>query len=135
MKYTQPGPFTVGGVSAEYDEGHERTFEASGRVKRGRYRYDPDTKSMVEMGAPPPVEARTQISMDRHYENMAATDGTDIGSRRKHQEYMRRNGLAVADDFKGTWAKATQEREAYLQHGTDKTRRADIERALHTRRK
>lgn len=39
------------------------------------------------------------IMMDRFYENTCATDGTDIGSRRKHREYMRLNGLTTVDDY------------------------------------
>jgi hypothetical protein len=70
------------------------------------------------------------IVMDRHYENMAATDGTDIGSRRKHREYMKRHNLAIADDFKETWAKAAKEREkVYTGEHDRKGRREDIERA------
>jgi hypothetical protein len=39
------------------------------------------------------------ILMDRFYENTKATDGTDIGSRRKHREYMKATGLAPTGDF------------------------------------
>jgi len=43
------------------------------------------------------------ILMDRFYENTKATDGTDIGSRRKHRAYMRDRGLAPTDDFSPSW--------------------------------
>jgi hypothetical protein len=39
------------------------------------------------------------ILMDRFYENTKATDGTDIGSRRKHRDYMKATGLAPTSDF------------------------------------
>lgn len=39
------------------------------------------------------------VMVDRFYENTKATDGTDIGSRRKHRDYMKANGLAPASDF------------------------------------
>lgn len=51
------------------------------------------------------------LAGDRHYEGMRALDGTDISSRTKHREYMKRNGLTTADDFKETWSKAQAERE------------------------
>jgi len=53
------------------------------------------------------------LAGDRHYDGLRAPDGTDISSRTKHREYMKANNLTVMDDFKGTWAKAQKEREAY----------------------
>jgi hypothetical protein len=66
---------------------------------------------------------------DRSYDGLKATDGTDIGSRSKHREYMRANNLATADDFKGTWERAKKEREQlYTRGGT--FRKSDVERAI-----
>lgn len=114
-------------------------------MSRKRYIYTQGGEPIKdENGNLAPVEvstdyeppARLQISMDRHYENTSATDGTDIGSRRKHQEYMKRNGLTLADDFKGTWAKAAQEREAFFKGETDKGgRREAVARALEQRKR
>lgn len=67
---------------------------------------------------------------DRHYEGLKATDGTDISSRSKHREYMKANGLAMADDFKNTWAQAQEQRDAYHQRGGSFSR-SDVERAIH----
>lgn len=53
------------------------------------------------------------LAGDRHYDGLRASDGTDISSRTKHREYMKRHGLTTADDFKDTWAKAQREREEY----------------------
>jgi hypothetical protein len=76
------------------------------------------------------------IMVDRFYENTVATDGTDIGSRRKHRDYMKANNLTTMDDFKSTWDKAAREREAIRQGQHDKKeRREQIERALHQRHK
>lgn len=50
------------------------------------------------------------LAGDRHYDGLAAPDGTDISTRTKHREYMKRNGLTVADDYKGEWAKAEKDR-------------------------
>jgi hypothetical protein len=66
---------------------------------------------------------------DRSYDGLRATDGTDISSRSKHREYMKANGLATADDFKESWAKAQQQRDQYRQNGGTFSRR-DVERAI-----
>lgn len=72
------------------------------------------------------------LAGDRHYDGLVATDGTDISTRTKHREYMKRNGLTMADDFKGTWAKEQKEREA-LRTGTfqDKHLRETISQEVH----
>lgn len=54
---------------------------------------------------------------DRSYDGLRATDGTDISTRSKHREYMKANGLATADDFKDTWAKAQERRERLFTEG------------------
>ena len=59
-------------------------------------------------------DAKQPVFTDRHHEGQRAPDGTDIGSRRKRAEYMRLNGLADADDFKGSWVKARQERDNFF---------------------
>lgn len=71
------------------------------------------------------------LAGDRHYDGLRATDGTDISTRTKHREYMKRNGLAMASDFKNTWASSQKEREA-LRTGTlkDAELRADITRQV-----
>lgn len=74
------------------------------------------------------------IMVDRFYENTKAPDGTDIGSRRKHREYMRANNLTTVDDFKGTWDRAAKEREVIREGKHDRReRREAIERALYKR--
>ena len=78
--------------------------------------------------------ADAPIMAGRFYENMAATDGTDIGSRSKHREYMRVNGLTTMDDYKIQWSKQAAEREAAMTPGSGhdaKQRREDVARALH----
>lgn len=77
--------------------------------------------------------AANALAGDRHYEGMRAPDGTDISSRSKHREYMRRTGLTTVDDFKGTWKKAENERTA-LRQGTfqDKELRQDLTKQVYT---
>lgn len=62
-----------------------------------------------------PTHVRTQIATGSLYEGQRALDGTDVSSRAKFNEYLRRTGCAVADDFKGEWAKAAEARQAYRQ--------------------
>ena len=90
--------------------------------------YDLDSFGDGERAADAPIMA------GRFYENTAATDGTDIGSRQKHREYMRINGLTTMDDYKDQWAKQAKERESMLTPGSGhdaKQRREDVARALH----
>lgn len=67
---------------------------------------------------------------DREYDGLRATDGTDISSRSKQREYMKRHGLTTVDDFSSSWAKAKEAREAYYQRGGSFDR-SSIERAIH----
>lgn len=55
------------------------------------------------------------LAGDRHYDGMRAQDGTDISSRTKHREYMKRHGLTTYDDFKQTFAKEQEKREQFRQ--------------------
>ena len=74
------------------------------------------------------------IVMDRVYENLCATDGTDIGSRRRYKEYAKKNGLTHPSDFTNQWAAAAKEREAISTGNYDrKSRREEVERAIHQR--
>ena len=57
------------------------------------------------------------LAGDRGYDGLRAQDGTDISSRSKHREYMKRHGLTTADDFKDTWAKAEKARAEYRTTG------------------
>ncbi len=66
---------------------------------------------------------------DRHYDGVQAPDGSDISTRTKHRDYMKRTGLTTADDFQGTWAQAKAQRERLFTEGGT-FRRQDIERAI-----
>lgn len=98
----------------EYDEGYDRTFGKDRRPVRGRWIWDEREQRLVEASEYRAAERALDapIMVDRFYENtVSPIDGTDIGSRRKHRDYMRAHGLAPADDFKGTWAEKERERE------------------------
>jgi hypothetical protein len=69
---------------------------------------------------------------DRHYDGLRALDGTDISSRSKHREYMRRHGLTTVDDFTNHFERAAKERADYYTTGGDhRARRKAVERAIY----
>lgn len=72
------------------------------------------------------------LAGDRHYDGLRATDGTDISTRSKHREYMKRNGLTTADDFTASWRAAEEQRNRYRrgEPGTGAVTRDDIARAF-----
>ena len=63
---------------------------------------------------------------DRHYDGIQATDGTDISTRARHREYMRRNNLTTIDDYTEHWG--THRRTEELKDS--KRRRETIERTI-----
>lgn len=109
-------------------------------MSRRRYRYisGPEGQLVSEevhpnyVGSGEPGAARVELMLDGHYDGLQATDGTPIDSRTKHREYMHRHGLAMADDFKGAWAKAADRRADLSTTGGDHAaRRATVERVIH----
>jgi hypothetical protein len=102
-------------ITAEYADGYDRTFgKPSG--ERGTFVYDKRQGKCVplfeEYQPDEPAQALSApIMSGRFYENAKTVEGHDIGSRRKHREYMKERGLTTADDFTETWAKAERERE------------------------
>ena len=84
------------------------------------------------------MKPHNRVVGDSHYDGLRATDGTDIGSRKKRREYMHRNNLCDADDMKGEWAKAEKQREAMRtpdgQFDTQARREAVIEAMRKARR-
>ena len=110
-------------------------------MSRRRYRYDPDVGAVVEIGSDwTDVERRAQTPTEELvYGNLGtSTDGTPINSRTKHREYMKRNNLALADDYKHSWEKAAKERESFYRGDSEKLRRdarEDAGRALYEARK
>lgn len=66
---------------------------------------------------------------DRHYQDLKATDGTDISTRAKHRAYMKAKGLTTADDYTETWKKAAEKRAESLA-GIDPSRKQDVAAAV-----
>ena len=77
------------------------------------------------------IAGHNVLAGDRHYDGMQATDGTDISTRTKHREYMKRHGLTTVDDYRETWAKAQKARDEYRMTGKGGAiTRDDIARAI-----
>ncbi len=103
------------------------------RMSRTRYWFNPETKEMQDHPYHPPEERiGLQLVTDSWYEGARAPDGTDIGSRTKHRNYLKATGLAVADDYKETWAKAEAVREAKRKGEHEPTNRALREKIEHS---
>lgn len=103
-------------------------------MPRRRFVWDPDIKDLVEVSPDyeQPRRADGALWNDRHYDGLKATDGTDISSRSKHREYMKKNGLTTADDFKETWSRAAQQRAEYYQGKSGGAiTKHDIARTIH----
>jgi len=84
----------------------------------------------------PPQAKNAPICAGRFYENTVAQDGADIGSRKKHREYMRAKGLTMMSDYRETWKNAEKRREKELSPDWDKKqRREDVARAWYERTK
>lgn len=100
-------------VTDAFRENHAETFGERKPNQRGRWVWDKQQNKLVraEEYVPEHVDSRVPVLTDRHHENTVAPDGTDIGSRAKRREYMKRTGYAEADDFKGVWNKANERRK------------------------
>lgn len=73
-------------------------------------------------------------SEEEVYGHAHATDGTDLSTRTRHREYMRRNGLTVASDYTQTWAKAGPELKRAVTPGSghdSRERREQIGRTMY----
>ena len=102
-------------------------------MTRRRFIQDRHTGELIEVTEDHREPMRNDAGVlwgDRHYDGARATDGADISTRTKHREYMASRGLTMADDYKESWARAQQQRQAYFQQGGS-IRRADVARAVH----
>ncbi len=65
------------------------------------------------------------------YAGGVATDGTPIDTRKRHREYLQRNGLAMASDYSPEYH---ERKAASKERAENKERRQTIERAFHKSR-
>lgn len=73
-------------------------------------------------------------SEEEVFGHVTATDGTDLSTRRRYNEYMKAKGLAHADDYKEHWAKKEQERAELFTGSSRKQSKAireSVERAFY----
>lgn len=69
--------------------------------------------------------ARGEIISYSHLDGLRATDGTDISTRAKRDEYMRQNGLAHLEDYREALPKAREARERFFR-GEDPAIRREL---------
>lgn len=103
--------------------------------KRGRFVATPTGAVPADEYVPPAEARNAPIMVDRFYEGASFNDGTrtvDLGSRRKHREFMREKGWTVASDYTQTWKKAEERRER-VKSGElpSATRREALARAMY----
>ncbi len=106
---------------------------------RRRYRWNPETMAMEEIGADyTGAERRAPVATEALiYGNLGkSTDGTPIDSRTKHRTYMKENNLALASDYTETWKRAEKERNEFFRgEGSTREIRDDIGRAQYAKRR
>lgn len=87
-------------------------------------------EAKLKMMYGPKMEAGYMVMGDQHYDGLQAHDGSDISTRSKHREFMKRTGLVTFDDYQGTFAKEQERRDAYHRGETGTVSRRDIERTF-----
>lgn len=105
-------------------------------MSRRRFRFDVELQAMVEVGADySGAESRAPVATEELlYGGLQSTEGVDISTRRRHREYMKANGYTIAEDYKGEWARASEERAKAFTPGAgydSKARREDIGRTIY----
>jgi hypothetical protein len=110
-------------------------------MARSTWHWDPEQGKLVEGPGPRRSDGSGDgwRFSDRLYSGkpFKGHDGTVIDSKRKHREYMKRNGLTTMDDFKGHWDRKAQERAQFYTPGAgyDRAARRDaVARALEKHR-
>ena len=100
-------------------------------MAKRRFRYDEKADSLIEItNEDEPRRMDHLLYGDSIYEGMQASDGTDISTRTKHREYMKKNGLTTMDDFKQTWADAARERAEFYTGKRGAVSKVDLAHAI-----
>lgn len=125
-------PIQTGAQTKAFDDGYDRIF-GERRPQRGRWIWDEEAKQMVQVDAGwTDAEARAPVATEGVvYSNLRATDGTDVSSRAKREQYMKQKGLVATGDFTEHWRKADKARAAGESAADARERREIIGRALH----
>ncbi len=114
-------------VTREYEQGYEQAGLGTATRKPGKTTYVVRDGQLVEVSDYRP-EPRAPVVGDSHYDGLRTSDGVDVSTRAKHRAYMKEHGLALAGDFKETWAQAEQERSG---PSRDPERRDQIGRVIY----
>lgn len=100
-------------------------------MARSRWRWDKELGQLVSLDedwTDAPSRAQT-VTEELVYGGVRMTDGTDVSSRKKHREYLKSRGLAMASDFTETTARAQREK---LERAAEKREiRETVGRAFH----
>lgn len=125
-------PIKTGAQTREYDEGHERIFGKDRTPTRGRFVYSEEHHGMIQVGSdwePTDRAGAPRKSEAEIYGNDVAQDGSDISSKKRRRDYMKREGVADTSDFTGGyWEKKVKERvEARSPNPKESTRQAVAE--------
>jgi hypothetical protein len=79
-----------------------------------RYRWDIETKQLVEIGVEWVPTSRQVARADVSYmDGVATIDGVDISSKRKRREYMKVAGVTDSSDFSPEWVAKKKASEEY----------------------
>jgi hypothetical protein len=121
-------PIRTQAQTAEFDEGFDRIFGKDRKPTRGRFVYrDGQAVNVDDDWTDAPARAGT-VTEELVYGGIKATDGTDISSRKKHREYMKAHGLAMAGDYSDSY----RQREAASQDRQEEKKiRAQVDRDVH----
>lgn len=92
------------------------------------YRYDPETREMVEVENRYTPVARCELQMDIS-PFKSPIDGSVIGSRKDLREHMKRHDVVLADDFTEHRKKKQAERDARTNGTHPEVRRERIQQA------
>jgi hypothetical protein len=94
---------------------------------RRRYVWDPELRELVEVTPQPASSEPASPAVWGDIERFVSpVDGkTVISDRGQYRRHMKQHGMAPADDFKETWAKARAERQARAEgrHPADRAAR------------
>lgn len=104
-------------------------------MTRRRYRWNPETGQSEEVpldyvgGA---IDSGHRSEAEVYGDALAPGTNVPIDTRKRHREYLKATGGAMASDFKEHWAKARAQRDDFFTTGGDHARRRDaVERAYH----
>lgn len=87
-------------------------------------------EAKVQMMNGPRRSADYMVMTDGYYDGQQAPDGSDVSTRTKHREYMKRTGMVTFDDYAQTFQKEQARRDAYHSGEKGTVSRKDIERTI-----